>query len=145
MTLTAILQRDHTASKLVTFGRLYLPWLKVQPDIHTIELLWKDNKANVSCIPARTYTMIPHNSPKHPDTWEYQNVPGRTACLLHPANYACEVRIGKIIHPNELQGCTAPGFGVDKSVPRITSSQDAMAYLRTTIGIKTIWQLEIRD
>jgi hypothetical protein len=145
MNLTAILQRDHAASDLVTFGKLYLPWLKVQPDIYTIELPWKDNEPDVSCIPAGTYTLSPYSSPKHGDVWEYQNVLNRSLCLMHPANYACEVRIGEIIHPNELEGCTAPGFGIDESIPMITRSQDAMNYLRTTIGVKTTWQLEVRD
>jgi hypothetical protein len=145
MTLTAILQRDHAASDLVTFGKLTLPWLKVQPDIYSIELKWLDNKPDVSCIPAGTYTLSPYSSPKHGDVWIFDNVPNRTLCLLHPANFACEVRIGEIIHPNELEGCCAMGFGIDESIPMITRSQDAIAYLRTTIGIKSTWQLEIRE
>ncbi len=145
--MQAILQRDHKASDLVTFGKLYLPWLKVQPDIYTIELPWKDNEPDVSCIPAGIYTLKSYNSVKHKDVWEYQDIPNRVYCLLHPANYACNVKDteGHIIHLNELEGCTAVGFGIDESVPMITRSQDAMAYLRTTIGVKSTWQLDVRD
>lgn len=141
----ALLQRDHTISELVTFGRLYLSWLTNHPNIYTIELPWRDNQVGISCISAGTYKMIPHNTPNHPDTWEYENVPNRTACLIHTANYACDVNIGKVLHKNELKGCTAPGFGVDVSIPMITRSKDAMAYLRTIIGINSTWHIEVRD
>jgi len=141
---TAILQRDYAANDKVTFGKLYLPWIKEQPDLYTIELPWLDNAVGKSCIPEGVYTMKPYSSQKHPNVWQYQNVKGRTACLIHPANYACDVRIGNILHKNELQGCTAVGFGIEEDVPMITRSRDAIEYLRTTIGVKTTWQLQIK-
>ena len=53
---------------------------------YTCERPWLDNAAEVSCIPAGVYTCVPHDSPKHPDTWELQDVPERTEILLHNGN-----------------------------------------------------------
>jgi hypothetical protein len=39
-----------------------------------------------TCIPAGTYTVIPHDSPAHPNTWEISGVPNRTAILIHDGN-----------------------------------------------------------
>lgn len=145
MNLTAILQRDYAANDKVTFGKLYLPWLRVQPDLYTIELPWKDNKPKISCIPEGIYTLKPYTSIKHVNVWEFQKVPERKYCLIHPANYACDVHVGNIVHKNELEGCVAVGFGIDEDIPMITRSRDAMNYLRTTVGTKTTWQLQIRN
>lgn len=142
--MKAILQRNPQVSELVTFGKLYLPWLTIQPILYTIELPWKNNQEGISCIPAGDYILKPYSSPKHENVWEYQNVSNRSYCLMHPANYACDVHIGSLVHKNELEGCTAVGFGVDASIPMITRSQEAMAYLRTTIGVNTTWEIEIR-
>lgn len=133
--MKAIIQRDKP--KQTVFGKLYLPWLKVVPDIYTNEPL--------TCIPAGIYVCIAHNSPKHPDTWEVTNVPGHTDILIHPGNFASEVRIGEIIHHTDSLGCILPGFGIDEDVPMVTRSIDAMNYLRITIGIKSTWQLEIKE
>ncbi len=53
---------------------------------HTCELPWNNNKPSVSCIPSGFYNCIPHNSPKHPDTWEVSNVPNRSGILIHNGN-----------------------------------------------------------
>jgi len=148
--MKAILQRDIGASKLVTFGKLYLPWIKFHPDIYTIELPWKDNAAFISCIPAGVYTLKPYSSPNKTkkskqNVWEYQSVPRRSKCLIHAANFACDTTWDGKHYKNELFGCTAPGFSIDEDIPMVGRSKEAMDYLRTMIGINTTWQIEIRD
>ena len=77
-----------------------------------VELPWKDNKNNISCIPANVYDCIainrPPKKPKDPNLpmpkiGKYailiKNVPGRSGILIHCANRA-----------NQLLGCIAPGM-----------------------------------
>jgi hypothetical protein len=63
----------------------------------TIERPWLQNKVDVSCIPAATYTIKPINSPHFGLTYEVCDVAGRTHILIHKAN-----------RPSELRGCIAP-------------------------------------
>ena len=65
---------------------------------HTIELPWKDNKVNISCIPEGRYLLekrITHERGFH---LILKSVPGRSWILIHPANDA----------RTELEGCIAP-------------------------------------
>jgi hypothetical protein len=52
----------------------------------TLERPWKDNEANVSCIPTGTYacSMKPFYETEH---YEVLNVPGRTGIFIHPGNF----------------------------------------------------------
>lgn len=49
-------------------------------------------------IPAGSYHVKPYSSPKYPDVFELQSVPGRTYILIHPGNF----------HRN-TEGCLMPG------------------------------------
>jgi hypothetical protein len=73
------------------------------------------------CIPVGKYSVIPHNSPKHPHTWELLNVPGRTEILIHPGNTI-----------RDTEGCILVGtsFGWLESGQCITESVRAMNKLR---------------
>ena len=52
----------------------------------TIELPWKDNKTNISCIPTGEYTCKRVTSPKFGETFEVTGVPSRDHVLVHVAN-----------------------------------------------------------
>jgi len=66
-----------------TFGTLYIDdW----PVCSTLELPWVNNESEKSCIPTGQYACKRVNSPKHGDTFEITNVPGRTHILFHGAN-----------------------------------------------------------
>jgi len=65
---------------------------------HTIELPWRDNKRNVSCIPEGRYEIATRYSSHFKHHLWVKNVPQRSLILLHPANNALK----------ELQGCIAP-------------------------------------
>ncbi|WP_417552529.1 DUF5675 family protein [Marinomonas fungiae] len=49
-------------------------------------------------IPVGSYHVKPYSSPKYPDVFELQSVPGRTYILIHPGNF----------HRN-TEGCLMPG------------------------------------
>lgn len=65
---------------------------------HTIELPWRDNRRNVSCIPEGCYRLVLYRSRKFGDCLLVKGVPGRHGILIHPANHAA----------TELRGCVAP-------------------------------------
>ena len=64
----------------------------------TIELPWKENKKQVSCIPEGVYEIKPRYTEKFKHHLVLENVPYRSLILIHPANDANK----------ELQGCIAP-------------------------------------
>lgn len=66
----------------------------------TLELPWKDNERNVSCIPEGEYLvkkMPPTSKRKYQYFW-VQDVPGRDSILWHPGNYT-----------RDILGCVLPG------------------------------------
>lgn len=52
----------------------------------TLELPWRDNERETSCIPNGEYLCKRILSPKFGDTFEVQDVPGRTHILFHRGN-----------------------------------------------------------
>lgn len=77
------IQRDSESIE-GTFGTFYDPTGKIL--CYTCELPWQNNAPSTSRIPSGIYSCIPHNSPKHPHTWEIANVPNRTEILIHNGN-----------------------------------------------------------
>ena len=65
---------------------------------YTIELPWKDNLTQVSCIPEGRYELVKRWSPKFNRHLQVMNVSQRENILIHPANDAM----------HELKGCIAP-------------------------------------
>ena len=64
----------------------------------TIELPWRDNYPQVSCIPEGRYQLQTRFSSKFKSHILLRKVPGRKYILIHPANDANK----------ELKGCIAP-------------------------------------
>jgi len=65
---------------------------------YAIELPWKDNARNISCIPEGSYPLSKRYSKRFGWHILIKDVPGRSSILIHPANDA----------KKELQGCIAP-------------------------------------
>lgn len=63
-----------------------------------IELPWKDNARNVSCIPEGRYPLAKRYSKRFGWHILIKDVPERSSILIHPANHALK----------ELRGCIAP-------------------------------------
>lgn len=99
-TKLALLQRNETTDQgtvgTLSFGASL---------IRTIELPWRDNKQQRSCIPAGTYRLVWSESPKFGMCYHVLHVPGRSAVLVHPANFAGDVELG---WTTQLHGCIAP-------------------------------------
>jgi hypothetical protein len=68
-------------------------------DIFTLEDAWKDNQKYISCIPQGLYRCVPHNGKKYKDVWRLENVPNRTAILIHAGN-----------NVNDTLGCILVGM-----------------------------------
>lgn len=88
--------------------------------LYSMELSWKDNQRNISCIPKGTYKVVTTMSTRFKkDMWLLLNVPNRDGIRIHSANYA-----------RQLNGCIALGMGmsdIDKDGHiDITSSVKAM-------------------
>jgi hypothetical protein len=84
-----------------TFGRLSYG----KQASYTLELPWRDNARQRSCIPPGKYVCRIVNSPKFGRVYNVTNVPGRSAVLLHSANLAGDVDKG---YTTQLHGCLAP-------------------------------------
>ena len=65
-----------------------------------MELPWKNNQKNISCIPAQVYEGVGIYRASKPDEYAIllKGVPGRSEILFHIANYV-----------RQLRGCLAPG------------------------------------
>ena len=96
--------------------------------------------AGRSCVPVGHYELELHDSEAHPETWALVNPslgvvhfpPGpRSACLIHPANYA-----------HELRGCIAPGLV--RATQAVFNSREAFAQLKTALPWRSGHTLEIK-
>jgi len=85
----------------------------------TLELPWKDNKRNISCIPMGQYLAVIRFSEKHGEHFTIKDVEGREYILIHSANYHYQLR-----------GCISVGKSyadIDKDGELdVTSSRDTM-------------------
>lgn len=68
------------------------------PICHSIELPWRHNRRNVSCIPEGRYRLRMYRSRRFGRCLLVDGVAGRSGILIHAANDAA----------TELQGCIAP-------------------------------------
>ncbi|PKB18065.1 DUF5675 family protein [Flavobacterium sp. 5] len=89
LVLTRTYFPEGTNGKLVYDGKIIC---------NTIELPWKDNISQVSCIPEGEYFIQKRYSRKFRWHLEILDVPQRNLILFHPANHAL----------TELNGCIAP-------------------------------------
>jgi hypothetical protein len=82
---------------------------------YTLELPWKDNSNNISCIPPGSYNGILRYDKT--DGWRIQleNVPNRTGVQIHMGNYT-----------TEIEGCVL--VGTTAKVDNCTVLNSATAY-----------------
>ena len=86
-----------------TFGVFIMP---TGVFCYSLELPWRNNEPNVSCIPVGEYLCRSRVSPRFGKTYHVTNVPGRSFILIHAANLAGDTSLGYRTH---LAGCIAPG------------------------------------
>lgn len=123
------------SSEKGTFGVLVINDL---PFCVTMELPWRDNKTEISCIPAGTYKWKRHVSQNVSKASDYkviwlQDVPGRSYIYIHVANW-----------PSEVKGCIGVGmrFGHAKEYGVLESKTAMEALLAQLPDYGTI---EIKD
>lgn len=114
---------------------------------YTIELPWRENLANLSCVPGGTYELLPYDSPSHGPTWclhnpalnVYGNWPcpegGRSSIEIHAANWATQL-LGCIALGIEDQPLLDPGTG--EVEPAVENSRDAVAELIAILGALSV-------
>lgn len=87
--------------------------LKVDDEtyFYTLELPWKNNNTNVSCIPKGTYLFTPRYSQKYREHYLVNDVEGRTYILMHSGNVAGDLEQGYKTHS---AGCILIGKYVGK-------------------------------
>ena len=87
-------------NKNQTLGRLFVfDGLDIAFECCTLELPFKANLRNVSCIPPGEYKTTPRSSEKYKQHYLVENVMLRDYILIHPANYY-----------TQLRGCIAVGY-----------------------------------
>lgn len=69
---------------------------------YSLELPWRDNKSNISCVPADEYLCELILSPKFGWVYHLTDVKGRTYILTHSGNWAGDVSKGYHTHSH---GC----------------------------------------
>jgi len=91
-------------------------------DCVTLELAWKDNETNVSCIPKGTYKVTPRYSDKYTQHFILEDVPNRKFILIHSGNFN-----------SDTEGCILLGTSFRKinqdSLLDITASRRATSEL----------------
>ncbi|WP_068791353.1 DUF5675 family protein [Maridesulfovibrio hydrothermalis] len=85
-----------------TFGHL----IGSGVNLHVIELPWRNNRSNLSCIPIGIYRCELVRSPRFGVVYHVKNVPGRNHVLIHSGNYAGDTTLGYRTHSH---GCILPG------------------------------------
>ncbi len=100
--ITVRLQREHTQD-WGTAGVLLLPDGSA---FHTLELPWRDNRRQRSCIPEGVYQCRVTHSPRFGRVYTVTGVSGRSHILIHSGNYAGDVDKGYRSH---VQGCILLG------------------------------------
>tara|TARA_R110002020_G_scaffold304726_2_gene520537 strand:- start:511 stop:912 length:402 start_codon:yes stop_codon:yes gene_type:complete len=93
--------------------------LKKCYECKTLELSWRDNQRNVSCIPRGDYEVVVRFSEKHGEHFAIKDVDDRDYILIHSANYH-----------TQLRGCVAVGrsyadLNEDEELD-VTSSRDTL-------------------
>lgn len=104
-----------------------------------IERGWRNNQNDISCIPPGVYPVKLEYSPRfRKDLWEIYDVPNRSECKFHAANYA-----------RQLNGCIALGnkrVDLDgDGYKDVTSSRDTMKRFHIALHGNTVARLEVRD
>ena len=110
--------------------------LNSQPLCMALELPWRDNQNDISCIPPGVYPCTLYNSPAHGEVYLLHEVPGRENVEIHPGN----------LDENTL-GCILPGLYCDdiwsdkdkRLEYGVTSSKLAMNILKEKMGKDKFW------
>lgn len=123
-----------------TLGTLYV--YDKEKQIYKSESLergWVDNKKNISCIPVGRYPLVLEYSNKfRKKLWEIKDVPNRSECKIHAANYWYQ-----------LNGCISPGYNRrlldNDTILDVTSSNNQLKLFHKAMGSEIKSEIYIFD
>lgn len=93
----------------------------------SLELPWRDNEPNVSCVPEGEYEIKYEYSNKFKRfLWELKGVPDRSEVKIHPAN-----------NVNELEGCIALGIKLSLRSALVSSRPSVEQFQRIMENTKS--------
>lgn len=123
-----------------TYGVLRLP---DGTSFMTLELPWKDNARQTSCIPPGSYKARRRQTTKFGFAFEVLNVPNRTGILIHGGTYAGSKDLGQKANS---EGCILLGMGRGHSGRQkiITGFKEAMEAFYNRLGNHTEFTLVIK-
>jgi hypothetical protein len=98
----------------------------------TLELPWRENNPNVSCIPTGVYTCRRIVSPHFGETFEITGVPRRSHILFHAGN-----------KPEDTEGCVLTGQALPPMTAAIRDSKRAHATLMQVLAGVDEFLLEV--
>lgn len=101
----------------------------------SLELPYRSNQPNISCIPPGTYSAHKRTSSKNGAVIELENVVGRTYIQIHGGNYTSDVA-GCILVGKTLADINGDG------IPDVTSSRDTLDALLALLPDKMIITIE---
>ncbi|GAL18546.1 hypothetical protein JCM19235_1969 [Vibrio maritimus] len=101
----------------------------------TLELPWRNNQQNISCIPAGTYWAFKRISPSNGAVLQLEGVPNRTFIQIHKGNYTSQIA-GCILVGDSLRDINGDG------IPDVTNSTSTLHKLLERLPDR--FQLEIR-
>ena len=135
--VTAILKRGASTDQ-GTFGTFTFPGFFA----YSLELPWRDNKPNVSCIPKGTYKCVWEYSPKYKrKMYGIYTAEGRKGLRIHSGNLGGDVTKGYVSHIN---GCILLAYkvGYIGKQKAVLVSRPAVRKLEQTMNKQT-FTLEI--
>ena len=131
---------DRHYEKYQTKGDLLITKGKESFQCKLLELPWKDNAKQISCIPEGTYPIKIRYSKKYGTHLHIQNVPGRDLILIHWGNYAGSIN-KKTGYP-DIKGCILvgkyyddiSGDGIDEILTSKSIFNRLMEFIKDDMG-----------
>lgn len=134
------LERNASGGTSATCGTLLC---ESSLQLATLEPPWLDNRADVSCVPAGEYELIPYLSPTHGQTWRLHNAAlgiYGTGFVPEGARSEVEIHAGNV--PSNTEGCILVGLAAGTMLdpksnavePAVYDSDKAVAALRDLLG-----------
>jgi hypothetical protein len=104
MSKLSLLLESNNDDGAQTLGIMYVlnELNEIQFMCRTLELPWKNNLKQKSCIPSGSYKVIKHQSPKFGKCFWVKDVTGRSEILIHPGNYNTQI-LGCVLVGDDLK------------------------------------------
>ena len=116
-----------------------------RPVCLTLEEEWKENARGISCIPAGSYLCQKVTTPKHGETYQVLDVPGRSSILIHSGNTEEDTE-GCILVGKEFGDIMREDEDTKKQIRKLAvlRSKEAFAEFMRVIDGKPTFALHVR-